>query len=338
MRQPAGEPRQVGWAERQIRRIDRFQQRHVVLAFPWAVMQKFGNDQAGGKAALMAYYGLFALFPLLLLLATILGFVLAGDPALRAQLINSALSNIPVIGDQLKSDVHPLEGNTVALIVGIAGTVYGSLGVGFASQNAMNTVWNIPYVQWPNIWIRYARTFGVIGLLGLAVASSTALATFATAVAHGPAYPALSLAGSVLLNLGLFLLAFMVLTAEPLRPRDVAVGVITATAFWETLQLIGTWFVSRGLQHASPTYGVFAVIITLLSWLYLGAQLTLLAAEINVVLRYRLWPRSLTQPPLTRADRLTLARLARMETRRPEEVVSTSFTGAADEDPLQGLP
>jgi uncharacterized BrkB/YihY/UPF0761 family membrane protein len=136
----------------------------------------------------------------------------------------------------------------------------------------------------------------------------------------------------------LFLLAFMVLTAEPLRPRDVAVGVITATVFWETLQLIGTWFVARGLHHASPTYGVFAVVITLLSWLYLGAQLTLLAAEINVVLRYRLWPRSITQPPLTRADRLTLARLARMETRRPEEVVSTSFTGAADEDPLRGLP
>ena len=130
MGQPPGEPRQVGWAERLIRRVDRFQQRHVVLGFPWAVMQKFGNDQAGGKAALMAYYGLFALFPLLLLLATILGFALAGDPALREQLINSAVMNIPVIGDQLKSDVHPLEGNTVALIVGIAGTVYGSLGVG----------------------------------------------------------------------------------------------------------------------------------------------------------------------------------------------------------------
>ena len=68
--------RQIGWIERQVRRADRFQQRHTVLAFPWAVVQKFGNDQAGGKAALMAYYGLFALFPLLLLLATILGFAL----------------------------------------------------------------------------------------------------------------------------------------------------------------------------------------------------------------------------------------------------------------------
>src|SRR5437667_4658007 len=119
----------VGWAERQVRRADRFQQRHAVLAFPFAVAQKFGNDQAGGKAALMAYYGLFALFPLLLLLATILGFALAGDPALREQLIDSAVGRIPVIGDQIRSEVHPLEGNTTALIVGIAGTIYGSLGV-----------------------------------------------------------------------------------------------------------------------------------------------------------------------------------------------------------------
>jgi YihY family inner membrane protein len=329
---------QVGWAERQVRRADRFQQRHTVIAFPWAVVQKFGNDQAGSKAALMAYYGLFALFPLLLLLATILGFVLSGNPALREQLIDSALGNFPVVGDQIRSDVHPLEGNTTALIIGIAGTVYGSLGIGFASQNAMNTVWNIPYVHWPNIWKRYARTFGVIGLLGLAVVSSTALAAFATAVARGMTATVLGVAGSVVVNLGLFLLAFMVLTAEPLRPRDVAVGVICATAFWETLQLIGTWYVTKGLRTTSPTYGFFAVVITLLSWLYLGSQLTLWAAEINVVLRYRLWPRSVTQPPLTRADRLTLVRLAQMEVRRPEEVVTTSFTEQADEDPLASVP
>ena len=329
---------QVGWAERQVRRADRFQQRHTVLAFPWAVMQKFGNDQAGGKAALMAYYGLFALFPLLLLLATILGFVLAGNPALRDQIINTAVGKIPVIGEQIKSEVHPLEGSTTALVIGIVGTIYGSLGIGFAAQNAMNTVWNVPYVRWPNIFKRYLRTFGVIGLLGLGVLSSTALTTFATAIANGVAATVFGVAGAFLVNLGLFLLAFMVLTAEPLGPRDVAVGVTCAAVFWQTLQLLGTWYVARGLAQASPTYGVFAVVITLLSWLYLGSQLTLLAAEINVVLRYRLWPRSVTQPPLTRADRLTLTRLAQMETRRPEQVVTASFTGEADRDPLEGLP
>ena len=74
---------QIGRVERQVRRADSFQQRHAVIAFPWAVMQKFGNDQAGGKATFMAYYGLFALFPLLLLFATLLGFALRGNAALR---------------------------------------------------------------------------------------------------------------------------------------------------------------------------------------------------------------------------------------------------------------
>ncbi len=330
--------RQIGWVERQVRRADSFQQRHVVIAFPWAVMQKFGNDQAGSKATLMAYYGLFALFPLLLLLATVLGFALSGNAALRDQLINSALGNFPVIGDQLRSEVHPLEGNTTALVIGIAGTVYGTLGIGFASQNAMNTVWNLPFVHWPTWWKRYLRTFGIIGLLGLAVVSSTALAAVATVVAHGTGAAVLATTASALVNLGLFLLAFMVLTAEPLRIRDVALGAILATVFWETLQLIGTWYVTRGLQKASPIYGVFAVVITLLSWLYLGSQLTLWAAEINVVLRYRLWPRSVTQPPLTKADRLVYMRLAQMEVRRPEVEVTTSFTDEADEDPLEGVP
>ena len=139
------------------------------------------------------------------------------------------------------------------------------------------------------------------------------------------------------MNLGLFLLAFMVLTAEPLRPRDVALGAILATVFWETLQLVGTWYVTRGLQRASPTYGVFAVVITLLSWLYLGSQLTLWAAEINVV------PLSPVAPfgdsaTAHQGDRLVYIRLAQMEVRRPEVEVTASFTDEADENPLKDVP
>jgi YihY family inner membrane protein len=323
----------VNWFERQVRRVDCFQQRHAVIAFPWAVAQKFGNDQAGGKAALIAYYGLFALFPLLLLFATLIGFALPGNPELQARLIDSALGNFPVIGEQLRSDVHPLTGSTVALIVGIVGTMYGGLGIGFASQNAMNSVWNIPYVRWPSFWRRYLRTLGVIGLLGLASVTSTVLATIATAVSRGPGTTLLALAGSILVNFGLFLLAFMVLTAEPLRPREVALGAAFATLFWEALQLTGTWYITRQLRQVSATYGFFAVVITLLSWLYLGSQLTLWAAEINVVRRYRLWPRSLTQPPLTNGDKLVFVRLADMECRRPEMRVTATFTSEADEDP-----
>lgn len=324
----------LSWPERQFRRFDRFQQRHPVIGFPLAVVQKFGNDQAGGKAALMAYYGLFALFPLLLLFATVLGFILSSHPALRQQLFYSALGNFPVIGSQIRSSVHPLRGNIAALIVGIVGSVYGAVGIGMAAQNAMNTVWNVAFVYWPSLWKRYLRTFGVIGLLGLASLTSTALAAVATAIAAGEIATILAVACSAAVNLGLFLLAFRVLTAEAVRVREIALGAVVATVFWEALQLVGTWYVARGLAHTEPTYGFFAVTITLLSWLFLGAQLTLWAAEINVVRRHRLWPRSLTQPPLTRADRLVFRRLARMEVRRPEVRVATAFTAEADQDPL----
>ena len=126
-----------------------FQRRHAWLGLPWAVVRKFGDDQAASKAALMAYYALFALFPLLLLLTTVLGFVLPGNPGLHARLIDSALGNFPVIGDQLRSTVHPLQGNTVALAIGIAGTLYGGFGIGTAAQNAMNAVWNVPFLTGP---------------------------------------------------------------------------------------------------------------------------------------------------------------------------------------------
>jgi YihY family inner membrane protein len=328
----AGRP---GWAERQVRRLDRLQQRYAVFGFPFAVFQKFGNDQAGAKATLMAYYGFFALFPLLLLFATILGFLLPGNPKLQASLINSALANFPVIGEQLRSAVHPLEGNTAALVIGIIGTIYGAFGIGLSAQNAMNSIWNIPFVKWPSFWFRYARALAFIFLLGVPTVAATVLTTVATVVRTGTHVTLIAVIGSGVINFIVFVLGFMLLTAEPLGVADVWLGALCASVFFQALQLIGTWYINRELHNASATYGIFAVVITLLSWLYLASQLTLWAAEINVVARYRLWPRSITQPPLTKADRLVFQRLVDMEVRRPEVEAATMFTEEADFDPLR---
>ncbi|MHB1536178.1 MAG: YihY/virulence factor BrkB family protein, partial [Acidimicrobiales bacterium] len=317
-----------------VRRLDRFQQRHRALAFPYAVIQKYGNDQAGGKAVVVAYYALFSMFPLLLLLTTILGFVLAGHPSLQHRVLSSALANFPVIGTQLRSAAHPLTGNAVALVVGIAGTLYGVQGVGQAALNAMHTVWNVPYASWPNFWLRRLRGFLLLGVLGFSTLVATVLTSVAPAILHGPLVAVGSLAASVAVNFGVFTVAFVVLTSEPLTWRDVVVGAGLATVFWEVLQAIGGWYVRRELAHATPVYGTFALVIALMSFLFLAAQLTLLAAEIDVVRRYRLWPRTITQPPLSEGDRRTFLRLALMEKRRPEVDVSASFNAEADREPL----
>ncbi len=316
-----------------LRRVDRFQQSHLVLAVPWAVVQKFGNDRAGAFATRIAYRGLFSVFPLLLLFAAILGFVLTSHPTFKREIFHSAISQFPIIGAQLKPHGHLLHGSGLALIIGLVGTVWGTLGVTNAAESAMNTVWNIPYVKWPSFLLRKARSASVLVALGIAALVSAALETFATAYVHGAGRP-LSFLGSVLITLAVFTTAFMVLTAEPLRLRDVWVGAILATLFWQALQAAGGWYVARELRGASETYGFFAVVIALLSWMFLAAQLTLLAAEVNVVLKYRLWPRSMTQPPLTEGDRRTFRRLARFETRRPEYAVDISFKPEASADPL----
>ncbi|WP_329201189.1 MULTISPECIES: YihY/virulence factor BrkB family protein [unclassified Streptomyces] len=323
-------------AEVVVRRVDQFQQRHAVLGLPFAVMQKFGNDQAGGKATLIAWYGMFAIFPLLLLFSTILGFVLGGHPALEHRLVTSALANFPVLGSQLRSSAHPLRGSGLALVLGLLGAVYGTQGLGQASLNAMNTIWNVPFKLWPGYVGRQLRGFTVLVLLGLAILMSTTLAGLGSGL--GALAGPWTWAVAALVNFGVFLVAFTVLTAATVRVRDVLVGAALATAFWQVLQAAGTFYVRHAISHASDIYGFFAILIGLLSWLYIGARLTLLAAEINVVLRYRLWPRSMTQPPFTAQDKAAFVLLAKMEERRPEQTVAVRFSAEADRQPLTDPP
>lgn len=318
--------------------MDRFQQAHPVVGFPWAVLQKFGNDQAGSKAALIAYYGLFAFFPLLLLFTTILGYVLHSNPTLRRQLVNSALGTFPIIGTQLQSDTHTLEGSGAALVVGALLLLYGALGLGQATQSGMNAVWNIPFVRRPNFLLRHLRALGVLVLLAMSTIGSTVLTGFATLAAHGWVATTFLLIGSLGVNFVLILAAFVIMTAIPLKFRELALGAGLATVFWQAMQATGSWYVGRALAHNSDTYGFFAVVIVLLSWIYLAAQLFLLAAEINVVFRHHLWPRSMVQPPLTTADRAVFERLAQMEIRRPETGLEVVFSPDADRDPLREPP
>src|SRR6266496_5702875 len=98
--------------ERVLRATDRFQQRHGMLGFPVAVIKKFGDDQAGKHAALLAYYGFLSLFPLLLVFVTVLGYAIANNPGLRQQLIDTVTTRFPGFGPQLqasRSEEHTSE-------------------------------------------------------------------------------------------------------------------------------------------------------------------------------------------------------------------------------------
>jgi uncharacterized BrkB/YihY/UPF0761 family membrane protein len=271
----------------------------------------------------------------LLLFTTILGYTLHGNDALRKSLVNSALGRFPIIGSQLQSETHTLEGSGAALVIGIVLLMYGALGLGQATQAGMNAVWNVPYVRRPSFVLRQLRAIGVLTLLAASTIGSTVLTGVATLVTQGWDATIFLLLGSLAVNFLLILTAFKVMIAAPVRWREVAWGAGLATIFWQTMQAIGSWYVGRSLLHNSDTYGFFAVVIVFLGWIYLGAQLFLLAAEIDVVRRYHLWPRSMVQPPLTSADREVFDRLAQMAVRRPETQLSLTFSPEADRDPLE---
>jgi uncharacterized BrkB/YihY/UPF0761 family membrane protein len=266
-------------------------------------------------------------------MATVLGFVLSGHPALQQRLLSSALGNFPIIGSQLQEDT-PLKGSVLAVVIGSLGTIYGAQGLGQAAVNAMNTIWNVPFKSWPNFFGRRLRGYFWLAVLGLATVGTTTLAGFGTAWLHGPLGWVWTTGVSSIVNLGVFYIVFKVLTTERVGWPDIWLGVVLATAFWEGLQTVGGYYVRHSLAHANATYGFFAIVIGLLSWLFVAAQLTLYAAEVNVVRKHHLWPRSITQPPLTEADRAMYVRLAMMEERRPEVKVTVSFTAEADRQPL----
>ena len=291
-------------AQRTIRTADELQQRHAWLAVPVAVWKKFGDDQAGNLAALIAYSGLVAIFPLLLVLVTVLDIVLKDNPGLKQTVLN-AVDKYPAIS-LIEGHVDRLNQAGIALLVGLVGTFIGTLGVANSLQNALNSAWEIPFARRPGFpwsWLRSITLIVVVGTGFIATTVLSGLAAGAGRVLPGAGSSVLALAVSLVLNFGLFWLAFRLATAKDITWRQLWLGAAISAVIWQILQAFGGYFLSHQIAHASPLYGTFAVVLGLIAWLYLQAELTLYAVEINVVRAYRLWPRSLAPPPYTEQDR-----------------------------------
>jgi YihY family inner membrane protein len=311
-----------------VERLDRFQQRHRVLAFPFAVRQKFAEDQGGFLAASVTYYAFFSIFPLLLVLVTLLGYALQGDPDLQRRVLDSALADFPVIGPQLQDNIHSLRGSATALAVGIGVAVWAGTGVALALENALDHIWGVPIRRRVNPLVARLRALIWIAVLGGITLVATVLGSASAFATYGPAARVAALVVSLAVNVVVFLAAFRVLTSHRGPWREALPGALVAAFVWEVLLALGGYIVDRQLRHASSTYGVFAIVIGLLSWIYLAVNVTLLAAEINVVRARKLWPRSfslLSEQPLTTGDVDALRQRAEVEERRTDEDVSVVF-------------
>jgi YihY family inner membrane protein len=308
---------------RPLRPFDRFQQRHPVLAIPIAVLRKFSDDQAGGYAALIAYYAFVAIFPLLLVFTTILGFVLQDDPDAYAKVVDTTLAQIPVIGESLRNQT--LRGSGVALTIGLVGTLLAGLGVTVAAQNALNHVYAVPRRRRPDPIMSRLRGLAILCVLGVLQVLSTAVSGLAAGGLGGVWTATGGLGLSILVNAILFTAAFRLLVNGTIQTTELWPGVALATIGWTALQALGGIYVARVIANATDAYGTFATVLGLIAWLYLGARVVVYAAEINTVLSRRLWPRSLFTPPVLEADRRVLTDMAKAQARIDEEHIEVRF-------------
>ena len=260
------------------------------MAFPVAVIRKFGDDRGSSLAALISYYTFFSLFPLLVVLATVTGFFIRDRPDRQAALIHSALAQFPVVGANIEGNVHALNGNLLTLALGIAGCLWAGAAVSDALRTALDDIRDVPRRHRAPLW--RGRMLGLTWLLVFltgVIGSGTLLSIAST---HGSALRSGALILAVVIDVVVVATAFHLLPSDRPPWREILAGAILAGVLWAVLQTAGSWIVTRQ--------------IGLLSWVYLTAEAILIGAETNVVLHRRLWPRSLAPPPTTRADLISV--------------------------------
>lgn len=325
--------------EKAVRSVDCWHQRHRVVAFPVAVVKKFGDDEAGNLVALLTYYGFLATFPLLLAFTAILGVALRTYPHLHAQLVNSAFAEFPIVGGQIHQQlgVEQISGTTFALTTGIVLAIFGARGFAHALQNTLNTLWAVPKVDRPGFAPRYLRTLALLLLLGLIVVVTAAASTAAGAATSigfgGLAARIVSFAVGAILGFGFFLILFRVAASGQVATRCMLLGAAISALGWQMLLTIAGFVVAHQLRHAQAIAGLFGAVLGLLAWLAVQATVIVYAIEADVVRAKHLWPRSIVQPPLTKADKSYYTAALRAEAQRPEQKVQIAYQDTKSADP-----
>ena len=327
-----------------VAKVDEFQRRHAVLGFPIGVVYKYFDDQGPYLAATLTYYAFVAIFPLMLLGSSILGLVFEGQPEWREAILDSALAQFPIIGDELGRP-EGLRGSFTGVAVGALTALYGCLGLGQALQNTQHVAWSVPRNSRPNPLQSRLKTLVLLLTAGLSLLAVSVVSTVVTTtdlvsqLLPNVVRHLLTLA--TVLIVGLFLTTlFRLSTARQHSFSLAAPGGFTLAVLWQALQLVGAQYVQNVLVDTSSMTKTFGLVLGLVGFLFIAAVMAVLAMEINVVLARRLWPRALLTPftdnvELTDADRRAYAGYVRMQRHKGFEKVAVTWEdeSAAEERP-----
>jgi membrane protein len=307
-----------------VHKADAYQRKHPVPGFVYGVVKKYGEDNGGYQSSIITYYALLSLFPLLIVFTALTQLLLKNNATLKAKISTSATHYFPVIGSQLQQSIHSPKKTGIALLISLAVTLYGARGGASAFQYAMNTLWRTSPLKQPPFLKNILRSFGIIGAAGVGLVAGVVLSGYATALGRGlPIRIAATLLSAAILWFMLIIL-FKLAVAGNKRIKDVLVGALCAAIGLQILQTAGTAILSHELKGLNNIYGTFALVVGLLFWIYIQAEVVLYAVEIDVVRAYHLFPRSL-QGELTESDKTAYTKYAEAATHHADESVHVRF-------------
>jgi membrane protein len=273
-------------------RLDDFQQKHAFLAFPAAVIKRYGEDKIGKQAALITYYGFLALFPLILAFIAIIGIVVQNDPELQAKIYAQVFQYFPALGHDLAGSFHSLKHQGLPLIIELLVLVYGARGVAATLQESFNYVWHADKDLHSNYFLDTLRHFAMIVAVGVGVTFSTIITYWLVSILKVNLSTTVFVTlVNLVLSFCLFLLVFRLGTTNRVKTKSLMFGAVFAGIGLLIIQHFGAYIMGHELPKLRGAYGSFALTLGIMFWIYLQAQIIMYALVITAVRTQRDWPR-----------------------------------------------
>ena len=258
---------------------------------------------------------------------SVLQIVLHSHPSVRNDVINHATQYFPALGEQLQSNVHTVHGAGVALVIGLALTLWGAKGAADVLQYSLNHIWQVPRIRRPGFPNGPLKSLVVVVCGGIGFIAASVLSGLAASIGKDFIVRIIASLVSVVVLFAVFWFIFRVALAGWAKPSREAFlrSALTAAIGLQILQIAGNYLVSHQLGKLQHLYGTFAVTLGLLFWIYLQARVVMYAAEVGTVYDKRLWPRSLNDKDLTEADKRAYSDHAKRERYIMPEKIRVGF-------------
>jgi YihY family inner membrane protein len=298
--------------------VDRLQRRRAVFGFPFAVFKRYGEDHGGWLGSLIAYYGFFSLYPLLVVFVTVATWVLRDRPETLQRVLEALWSQLPFASEALEAEideqVKTLTGQSWVLALSLIVTLWGGFGVVRVLQDTINTIWGVPRYRRPGFLSKLARGLAILSLLGLGVIGTAVVAGITLAVDLPLVAAVLAGVGNVVIGAALAIAVYRLVLGRSTPASELLPGALITAIGAYLITLVGGLYVKHVISRASGVYGPFASTIGLLAYVSLIVQVFVFGTEVNVVRARRLWPRSVNSEnlgdPDWRAIQLTMKREA----------------------------